>query len=224
MGGRGEFAVGGGEFGFGMVGFVRIWSDLVRFGGDFGGWIAGRLELFKGGLVLRRESFEPGFSGFVDLGPAHRTVGVAAAVFVPGVTVGAGAVGLAAAGKRDRGGGLGVCALALRSGLELGERAEQEPEFARGGDVLLVLLGFLSGLDQLLDLVDQLLGDEGLEDVLAVELEVAQVGGDGRVGAAEFGGDLPQAESLAAEPVGLEDALAASWRGRVGHGGLLGLR
>ena len=92
---------------------------------------------------------------------------------------------------------------------------------------MLMLLGFLSGLDELVDLVDQLLGGEGFEDVLAVELKVAEVGGDGGVGAAEFGGDLAEAEALAAEVVSLEDASAAAQAGRLGrglgHGGLLGL-
>ena len=80
------------------------------------------------------------------------------------------------------------------------------------------------GLSEEVDLVEQPVGGNGVEDVGVVELEVAQVGGGGGAGAAELAGDLLEGESLAAEMVRFEDALASAGSRRrrggcgVGHG------
>ncbi len=115
-------------------------------------------------------------------------------------------------------GGEGLFALLLIVCLDGGQALEEEAQFAGGGDGLPVLVGCGIGLGEAVDLVGEAVGGDGLEDVCAVELEVAEVGVDGRAGTAEPLGDLFGGEALAVEVVGFEDASAASGCGRVGCG------
>ena len=70
---------------------------------------------------------------------------------------------------------------------EAGHGGEEEPEFAGGGEGLSVLLRVGLGLGEGVDLVEQPVASDGVQDVAAVKLEVAQIGGGGGTGAAEIG-------------------------------------
>ena len=160
----------------------------------------------------------PGAFGhtFIDLGPAD----------VAKVSVESGEV-VAAAGEGDGGcvaGGFELIASLLLVLFKLRQVAEQEAQLAGGGDAPSMprRVGVGLGLCEEVDLVEELVAGDGVEDVVAVELEVAEVGGDGGAGAVHAFGDLALGERLAVEVVGLKDAEATSGRGwdglDAGHG------
>ena len=166
-----------------------------------------------------------GVVAFVELGVAAGAVGLALTgvgsddVAMVSVEVGE---EVAAAGEGDGGGvagGFELLAALLLVFFELGQVAEQEPQLAGRGDALSVLVGIGFGLGEQVDLVEQLVAGDGVEDVVAMESEVAEVGGDGGAAAVHAVGDLLVGEGLAVEVVGLEDAEAASGAGRGGLGG-----
>ena len=88
------------------------------------------------------------------------------------------------------------------------EGVEQEAEFPGGADVSVVQV-WVGGVE-LAQGVDQVVGGEGLDDGVLVGVEVSEVLGDGRVGAAHLVGDLAEGESLAAEVVGVEESGSSS--------------
>lgn len=63
------------------------------------------------------------------------------------------------------GGGAGMFALLLLVFLDGGQVEQEEAQFAGGGDGLAVLVGFGAGLVEAVDLVGELVGGDGLEDV-----------------------------------------------------------
>ena len=99
---------------------------------------------------------------------------------------------------------------------ELGQGGEEQAELAHGGESAVVMIGVdLGELDRV---DDDLVGGDFAHQVEAEELVVAQVAGDGGVGAAHDLGDLAEGESLRAELVGLEDSGPAGGVGIVGMG------
>ncbi len=103
----------------------------------------------------------------------------------------------------------GVFALVLVVFLDVGQ-VEEEAQFSGVGYGLSMLGKVGLGLGEDVDLIGELVGGDGAEDVVAVEPEVTEVGMDGGRGAAHLPGDLGQEESLAVEVVGFEHASAAS--------------
>ena len=77
---------------------------------------------------------------------------------------------------------------------------------------------FVGEVGELDDVGDDLVGGEFLDEVGAEEFEVAEVGGDGGVGAVHAFGDLTEGESLLSELVGLEEFGSAGGVGEVGEG------
>ncbi|MDE2986545.1 MAG: hypothetical protein OXT70_00645 [Chloroflexota bacterium] len=116
-------------------------------------------------------------------------------------------------------GDAGVAVLLLIVFTDCGQVEQEEAQFARGGDGLSVLVGFGLGMGEDVELVGEIVGGDGAQDVVAVALEVLEVCVDGGVGAAEPGADLPEGESLAVEVVGLEHAVAAPGGGRLARDG-----
>ena len=108
--------------------------------------------------------------------------------------------------------------------LDDGQAEQEETEFSGGGGVPSVLVGVSVGPGEQVDLVDEPVGGDAAQDVLAVQAEVFEVGVSGGAGAAEAVADLLQGESLAVEAVGLQHASAASWGWWVGHGAVLSVR
>ena len=225
-----EFAAVDGEFGLGDVRFGQILLDCVGFGAEIGGRSRVRFpgDVFGrsvGGGEAERDGRQ-GVVAFVEVGVAPGAVGQALtnlrSVDVAGVSVEVGEE-VPAPGEGDGGGiasGFELLAALLLVFFQLGQVSEQEPQLAGGGDALAVLVGFGVGLGELIDLIEQLVAGDGVEDVVAVALEVAEVGGDGGARAAHAVGDLLVGEGLAVQVVCFEDAQADARRGRywrVGH-------
>jgi len=119
--------------------------------------------------------------------------------------------------------GDGLFALVLVVFLDVGQVAEEEPQFLGVGYGLSVLDRVGLGLGEDVDLIGELVGGDSAEDVVAVESEVAEAGVDGGRGGVHLPADLAEGESLAVEVVGFDHASAASGSRRfggcwVGHG------
>ena len=95
---------------------------------------------------------------------------------------------------------------------DLGAGAEQQAEFADGGEAL-VVAGVVE-VGELDEVCDELVGGEFVDEVGAEEFEVVEVGGDGGMGAAHALGDLAEGEALLPEFGGP----GGFWRGGLGWG------
>lgn len=99
--------------------------------------------------------------------------------------------------------------------LDGGQVEQEESQFPGGGDGPAVLVGFGLGVCEDVELICELVCDNGAQDVIAVEAEVLEVGVDRGGGAAEAPADLSEGKSLAVEVMGLEHAVAAPGGGRL---------
>lgn len=201
----------------GWSSFVPIYEGLIRFrldGSRSVQTVGGRLVDF--GLnpfhALRAEQLALSLTGAAEV--ALVSIGIDARFPLVGKGAGVGLL-LEFAGQ----GAEGQMPLLLLDLLEARHGAEQEPQFAGGGDVLAVSGRFRVGLREQVDLVGELVGGDGAEDVCAVEPVIPQVRVGGGAGAVHFLGHLAQGTSTAGEVVSFEDAQAASGSGRLAGGG-----